>query len=64
MTPPRGMIKDPGGQAMTHTIKLTGRVFEALQAEQRPRETYSETVGRMIGGYRQWWAQAAPTGRR
>lgn len=63
MTPRRGMIKDPGGQAMTHTVKLTNRTYEALCVEQQPRETFSETVGRMIGYYKQWQGETPSPGR-
>jgi len=63
MTPRSGMIKSSGGQAMAHTIKLTDRVYQALQDEQLPRETLSEAVGRMIDGYKRWQGETPPPGR-
>lgn len=52
MTPQRGMIKDPGGQAMTHTVKLTDEVYDELTKMLRPRETFSRAISRLIGSYK------------
>ncbi|MBA7592089.1 hypothetical protein ES708_34264 [subsurface metagenome] len=64
MTSQRGMIHPAGGEAATHSIKLTGRVYRKLCEVQQPRETFSEAVGRMIGGYQQWDAMNPRVGRR
>lgn len=59
----RGMINDPGGTAMTHTIKLTDEVYDELCQVLEPRETFSEAVGRMIGDHKRWQGEHRPKER-
>lgn len=35
----------------TKTVRLDEDVYERVKAEKRPDETFSEAIGRLIGGY-------------